>query len=239
MECSTEVGNARKQKPHKAFKMTVEDIEFKSLGVSWICRAYFSSSLGEEDKEGKNAQPKFKIEGEALSRVRMLNVFEPCTLQIGDRNFYTMQEDDLVMMKPEWKRLQKEQLYKDKSKKEEKKVTKMELGSPEEVGLDEDNSSDFEDVEDDGVSDTASVSSAENIESGRQGGSAGGKKKGKSQAGLMTKVLKKKKLKKTKKNVVAGLVVVKPGDRVVTETLATRSEVEVVWQVAFVGSLLN
>ena len=47
----------------------------------------------------------------------------------------------------------------------------------------------------------------------------------------MTKVLKKKKLKKTKKNVVAGLVVVKPGDRVVTETLATRSEVEVVWQV--------
>ena len=46
----------------------------------------------------------------------------------------------------------------------------------------------------------------------------------------MTKVLKKKKLKKTKKNVVAGLVVVKPGDRVVTETLATRSEVEVVWQ---------
>ena len=233
LECSTEVGNARKQKPHKAFKMTVEDIEFKSLGVSWICRAYFSSSLGEEDKEGKNAQPKFKIEGEALGRVRMLNVFEPCTLQIGDRNFYTMQEDDLVMMKPEWKRLQKEQLYKDKSKKEEKKVTKMELGSPEEVGLDEDNSSDFEDVEDDGVSDTASVSSAENIESGRQGGSAGGKKKGKSQAGLMTKVLKKKKLKKTKKNVVAGLVVVKPGDRVVTETLATRSEVEVVWQVAF------
>merc|ERR1719507_1933277 len=230
LECSTEVANARKQKPHKAFKMTVEDIEFKSLGVSWICRAYFSSSFVEEDKDGKNAQPKFKIEGEALGRVRMLNVFEPCTLQIGDRNFYTMQEDDLVMMKPEWKRLQKEQLYKDKSKKEEKKVTKMELGSPEEVGLDEDNSSDFEDVEEDGVSDTASVSSAENIESGRQGGSAGGKKKGKSQAGLMTKVLKKKKLKKTKKNVVAGLVVVKPGDRVVTETLATRSEVEVVWQ---------
>ena len=49
----------------------------------------------------------------------------------------------------------------------------------------------------------------------------------------MTKVLKKKKLKKTKKNVVAGMVVVKPGDRVVTETLATRSEVEVVWQVFF------
>ena len=227
LECSTEVSNARKQKPHKAFKMTVEDIEFKSLGVSWICRAYFSSNNGEEDKDVK--QPKFKIEGEAMSRVRMLNVFEPCTLQIGDRNFYTMQDDDLVMMKPEWKKLQKEQLYKDKGKKEEKRVAKMELGSPEEAGMDEENSSDFEDVEEDGVSDTGSVSSAENIENGRQGGSAGSKKKGKSQA-LVTKVLKKKKLKKTKKNVVAGLVVVKPGDRVVTETLATRSEVEVVWQ---------
>ena len=46
LECSPEVQAARKQKPHKGYKMTVEDIQFQSLGVSWICRAYFSSTSG-------------------------------------------------------------------------------------------------------------------------------------------------------------------------------------------------
>ena len=40
------------------------------------------------------------------------------SLQIGDRNFYTLQESDIVLLKPEWKRLQKEQLYKGGRKEE-------------------------------------------------------------------------------------------------------------------------
>lgn len=38
----------------------------------------------------------------------MLNYFEPCTLQIGDRNHYTLKESDIIMMKDEWKKLEKE-----------------------------------------------------------------------------------------------------------------------------------
>ena len=38
----------------------------------------------------------------------MLNVFEPCTLQIGDRNFYTLKEEDIIMMRDEWRILEKE-----------------------------------------------------------------------------------------------------------------------------------
>ena len=38
----------------------------------------------------------------------MLNYFEPCTLQIGDRNYYTLKETDIIMMKDEWKKLEKE-----------------------------------------------------------------------------------------------------------------------------------
>ena len=38
----------------------------------------------------------------------MLNVFEPCTLQIGDRNFYTLKESDIVMMRNEWRQIEKE-----------------------------------------------------------------------------------------------------------------------------------
>jgi len=220
IECSTDVQSARKHKPHKAFKVTVEEIDFISIGVSWMCRAYFSSQAGSDEAK---AQPKYKVEGDNLAKVKMLNVFEPCTLQIGDRNFYTMKDNDIVMMKSEWKKLQKDQLMKGKRDKPSKKVAK--LAEVEHID-DEDNSSDFEDCEVD--SDAASVSShdstSQNIE-GKQG-----KKKVKHQAGLMTKVLKKKKLKKTKKSGPLTMLVVKPGDKIVTETLSTRSEVDVVWQ---------
>merc|ERR1739838_91556 len=118
-ECSPEILAVRKQKPHKAFKVTVEDIEFAQLGVSWMCKAFSSSA--EETK----AQPKYKVEGDNLARVKMLNVFEPCTLQIGDRNFYTMKDNDIVMMKSEWKKLQKDQLMKGKKDKSSKKVAKL------------------------------------------------------------------------------------------------------------------
>lgn len=82
VECSQELQTARspsftfyllhsmcrKSKPHKGYKMTVEDIEFKSLGVSWICRAYFSSGSGDDGKT--EAQPKYKVGQE----VRLLDV---------------------------------------------------------------------------------------------------------------------------------------------------------------------
>ncbi len=50
-----------------------------------------------------------------LKQIRMLNVFEPCTLQIGDRNFYTLKDTDLVMTKTEWKRLERDQLSRGKA----------------------------------------------------------------------------------------------------------------------------
>ena len=55
-----------------------------------------------------------------LKQILMLNVFEPCTLQIGDRNFYTLRETDAVITKAEWKRLEKDQLDKRKAAKTKK-----------------------------------------------------------------------------------------------------------------------
>lgn len=37
-------------------------------------------------------------------RLKLLNVFEPCTLQVGDRNYYTYREEDTVITKEQWKR---------------------------------------------------------------------------------------------------------------------------------------
>jgi len=35
-------------------------------------------------------------------------VFEPCTLQVGDRNFYTFRENDTVVTKEQWRRVQRD-----------------------------------------------------------------------------------------------------------------------------------
>jgi hypothetical protein len=60
-------------------------------------------------------QPPFIVPASELKQIRMLNVFEPCTLQIGDRNFYTLKDTDVVMTKTEWKRLERDQLSKGKA----------------------------------------------------------------------------------------------------------------------------
>jgi ubiquitin-conjugating enzyme E2 O len=65
--------------------------------------------------------------------------------------------------------------------------------------------------------------------------SAGKKKRG---PALMTKVLKKKKLRRTRKR--APLVILQPGQRVVVETLSTSSAADVVWQVReYSGSMFQ
>ena len=218
-DCSQEVVVARKHKPYKGYKMTVEEINFVSLGVNWMCRAYFSSTSSTEEAR---PQPGFRVDSDKLDQVKMLNVFEPCTLQIGDRNFYTLKENDIMMLKSDWKKLLKDQLLKGSKKKD--KTPK--LAVPEDVE-DDGNSTDYEDMEDD--SDAASVSSQDSNQQNIDEKSE--KRKKKHHPGLMTKVLKKKKLKKSKKSSEAtSIASFNSGEKVVTETLSTRSEVEVVWQ---------
>ena len=69
-------------------------------------------------------QPQDTVDGEDIKRLRMLNVFAPCTLQIGDKNLYTMGENDVVMMREDWKKLERQSLNLGKGK---VKKEKMEL----------------------------------------------------------------------------------------------------------------
>lgn len=48
-----------------------------------------------------------------LCRVKMLNVFEPCTLQLGDRNYYSSKEGDVIMTRDQWRKLMAAQLSAD------------------------------------------------------------------------------------------------------------------------------
>lgn len=45
-----------------------------------------------------------------ISRLKLLNVFEPCTVQVGDRNFYTFCEGDNVITKEQWRKEQKDKV---------------------------------------------------------------------------------------------------------------------------------
>jgi len=104
-DCSTELTNTRSNKPHKGFKMTVEEVDFQRITVRWLCRANFSS-------EDKLEQPGPMVSGPDLEKVRMLNIFESCTLQIGDRNSYVIKDSDLLLSKSDWRKLQLELLTK-------------------------------------------------------------------------------------------------------------------------------
>ena len=69
-------------KSNKVVKAMVDKVKVKSVVVNWQCRAYAKDSALSDLNE---KQPESIVEGSDLERLKMLNVFEPCTLQIGDR----------------------------------------------------------------------------------------------------------------------------------------------------------
>ncbi|XP_042893465.1 (E3-independent) E2 ubiquitin-conjugating enzyme-like isoform X2 [Penaeus japonicus] len=251
-------------KPHKSIKVTVEQVQVVQLGVRWQCRAF--SNDPNIDKE----QPKYLVQGEDLKRVKMLNVFEPCTLQLGDRNYYVSKEGDVIMTRDQWRKLMAAQLSadhtnpcplrprpaKNKSKRKPRSGLTGEVeqtadgpgaptavsgiketeGSPVEGALGaegglpaEDDTKDYNadsdgyiDVDTDEFSDTASVSS------GASTGSVG--RRNKKGPALMTKMMKKRKLKRAKRKTTNDGPAIKTGDQLVVETLMTTSKADVVWQ---------
>ena len=122
-------------------------------------------------------------------------------------------------MKNEWKRLQKDTLMKGKKTEDPPKIKSKQRDVQVEIVAEDDdgNSSDYEDIESGGnESDAVSVSSNDSHSNAIDGKLT--KKKNRGQAAVMTKVLKKKKLKKTKKAGVSQVLMFKPGDRVVVDS---------------------
>lgn len=101
--CTKELKAKRKSKPQKITKVVVEKVETDSVGVHWQCRAYSKDGAGMDQ-----AQPKFVVEGDDLKKLRLLNVFEPSTLQVGDRNFYVVKENENVISREQWRKQQRE-----------------------------------------------------------------------------------------------------------------------------------
>lgn len=93
----------RKSKPQKLTKVIVEKVETDWVGVHWQCRAYSKDGAWSDQ-----AQPKFVVQGENLKKLKLLNVFEPSTVQVGDRNFYVIKGDENVITREQWRKQQRD-----------------------------------------------------------------------------------------------------------------------------------
>lgn len=93
----------RKTKPQKITKVVVEKVEMDWVGVHWQCRAYSKDGAWSDQ-----AQPKFVVEGEDLKKLKLLNVFEPSTLQVGDRNYYVIKGNENVITREQWRKQQRD-----------------------------------------------------------------------------------------------------------------------------------
>ncbi|GBP38405.1 hypothetical protein EVAR_28202_1 [Eumeta japonica] len=78
------------------------------LGRIWqvLGLKYLAKSHKEVQKSAIKVKCDVLVTGEDLKRLKLLNVFEPCTLQVGDRNFLTIGPEDTFVSKKQWRRNQ-------------------------------------------------------------------------------------------------------------------------------------
>lgn len=98
---SPEMRTSRKHKTDRKF--VVQSVDIDGVYVNWQCKASCeenSTTLKE------SAIPKSYITGDELKRMKRLNLFESCMLQINDKNYLEICESDLIVRKSQWKKEQ-------------------------------------------------------------------------------------------------------------------------------------
>ncbi|XP_026673071.1 (E3-independent) E2 ubiquitin-conjugating enzyme UBE2O isoform X2 [Ceratina calcarata] len=251
--CTKEMKAKRKSKPQKLTKVIVEKVEMDWIGVHWQCRAYSKDGAWSDED-----QPRFMVQGENLKRLKLLNVFEPSTVQVGDRNFYVIKGDENVTTREQWRKQQRDvfQVPKQSPKKMRPNISVTKPAEDrKKERVNEQQQQNVDDSAQINISNTQSVTSNntlmppvqnQNTESsddwdtedtGSQSdtasissGCSSMSSMGKKKKGpaLMTKILKKKRLCKAKKKVPPVPLV--PGTKIVVETLSTSTRANVVWQ---------
>jgi ubiquitin-conjugating enzyme E2 O len=95
-----EMRTSRKHKAERKF--TIQAVEVDGVYVHWQCKA----SCDENSSSNDSGIPKSYITGDDLKRMKRLNLFESCMLQINDKNYLTINENDNVVRKSLWKKEQ-------------------------------------------------------------------------------------------------------------------------------------
>ncbi|XP_048248264.1 (E3-independent) E2 ubiquitin-conjugating enzyme-like [Haliotis rufescens] len=237
-------------KPRMTINVVVESVVTKSVEVHWLCRGFSKVA----NPLAKLSPPERIVQGEDLKRLRPLDWFAHCSVQIGDKAYYTIKDTDTLETSPpkrmfvppviskmspkEVDECCTEKVFKAKSgdaEKSEDSVDKAEEADPaaeqeavEPVTNGEvtENDEDYEDVVDDDGSDAGSQAS------GHSNSASGAKKKKTSRKGphLATKSLKKVRGRRAKQKLLLPQRVVNIGDKVAVEICYTYTMASVVWQ---------
>lgn len=92
---------SRKHKTDRKF--TVQAVDVDGVYVHWQCKA---SCEDNSNGNGDSNIPKSYITGDELKRMKRLNLFESCMLQINDKNYLNINESDTIVRKSQWKKEQ-------------------------------------------------------------------------------------------------------------------------------------
>ncbi|GFS49773.1 hypothetical protein NPIL_418651 [Nephila pilipes] len=227
--------------PNKSVRATVEDVKVVALGVQWVCKAYSEENFRNQASE----QPKYHVTGDDLKSIKMMNIFEPCTLQIGDRNYLIMKEGYDVISLREWKNRISCRLSVDvnslhiKSKcskgseniKSETECNDNNIEKEDVQNKAKDNS-DFDDGDDEDSlksSDASSVTSHSTTSSVENASNLTKKKRGPHYATKMKRKMKSVR-RRAMRHVMKEALPLKHGAKLVTEALVTETKAHVVWQ---------
>ncbi|XP_063703517.1 (E3-independent) E2 ubiquitin-conjugating enzyme [Culicoides brevitarsis] len=109
---SPEMRTSRKHKTVDR-KFSVESVEIEGVWVNWQCKASCEDSVIDASKKGGTGiqQPACYVTGDDLKRIKRLNLFEPCMLQINDKNFLKIEEGDVMIRKSQWKKEQNNRFH--------------------------------------------------------------------------------------------------------------------------------
>lgn len=80
----------------------MQSVETEGVHVHWQCKA-LSDSVSADFRE---SQPPSYVTGDNMKRLRRLNLFEACMLQINDKNYLTIEESDILNLvrKSQWRK---------------------------------------------------------------------------------------------------------------------------------------
>uniref|UniRef100_A0A182LUL4 UBC core domain-containing protein n=1 Tax=Anopheles culicifacies TaxID=139723 RepID=A0A182LUL4_9DIPT len=85
-------------------KFTVQSVELQGVSVHWQCKVSSEDLEQKLSDGGSLQQPPEYISGEDLKRLKKLNLFESCMLQINDKNYLKIGESDVICTKQAWRK---------------------------------------------------------------------------------------------------------------------------------------
>ncbi|XP_058466621.1 (E3-independent) E2 ubiquitin-conjugating enzyme [Malaya genurostris] len=84
-------------------KFTVQTVDIEGVWVHWQCKAS-CEDVEAELKKGGIQQPPDYVTGDNLKRLKKLNLFESCMLQINDKNYLKIEPGDMFVKKSQWRK---------------------------------------------------------------------------------------------------------------------------------------